>query len=262
MILTERGTRLCRKRASRRTALSVASGDQSAATGSYDPERVFGTHRGAGDAAGVQQPQHPRHLDRWQVWHVIAAQRGAGDDQMVRRNVRRAHHRRSWRPAASNTPATWTGGTYGASSQRSVAPEPRRWSGGMYAASSEVIPAARPTLATTSRSQLSASAGSTQRTSAVSSARSPSRAQVAIWVPNRTWRSREPLDAARDPQGRRAPTSPHGVTDQRAPPSGPRSHPTRGTWLCVTPNPRDMVVNVKSEAMQMLRGLPKWESQL
>jgi hypothetical protein len=144
-----------------------------------------------------------------------------------------------------NTPATWTGGKYATSSQRSVAPEPRRWSGGTYAASSQVIPAARPTLATTSRSQLSASAGGTQRTSAVSSSRSPSRARVAISVPNRTGRS-ENLSMPRATLG-----------SATTPPSGRDRSAGAAQRATVTPNLRNMVITVRSEATRILRGLPE-----
>jgi hypothetical protein len=144
--------------------------------------------------------------------------------------------------SSRNTPATRSGGTYGASSQRSVAPGPRRWSGGTFAAPSQVIPAARPTLATTSRSQLSASAGGTQRTSAVSS--SPARPRVAISVPNRTWRS-ENLSMPRAALGSVS-------TDQPSRRDRSAGAAQRAT---VTPNLRNMVVNVRSEATRMLRGL-------
>jgi hypothetical protein len=144
-----------------------------------------------------------------------------------------------------NTPATWTGGKYTTSSQHSVAPEPTRWTGGTYGASSPRTAAPRPILPTTGRSRSSASTDGAQRTSAVSSSRSPPRARVAISVRNQTWRS-ENLSMP-------GATLESASTDQPSRRDRSAGAAQRAT---VTPNLRDMVVTVRSEATQMLRSLP------
>jgi hypothetical protein len=161
----------------------------------------------------------------------------------------------SSRRTAAPEPTKWEGGTYGASSQRSVAreptnqrsmvPEPTRWKGGTSGASSPRIPAPRPTLASTNRNQPSAWAGRTQRTSTVSSSRSPSRARAVISVPSRAWRS-ENL------------SRPHATvrlanTEQSSLRGGPGGAAQRAN---IAPRVRGIMVNVRSQVTRVLRSLP------